>query len=375
MLRTIGVDVSVASLGSPDRAIEALPTIEKEEAERSVYIKRQGALAALSSLIAWGFRAPARTLRVIALAVFSAGAHPRRIAAHLAYLGQASLVADWLRRTGHTRLHAHFCSTVAMLCGELSGVSWSFTIHGPAEFDDVIAFSLVEKVRRAKAVIAISGFARSQVLRHVSPDMWPRVTVVPLGIEPESYMPPAARSRGARVELLTVGRLAPVKAQSLLVEAVRRLRDAGRVVRLRIVGAGPDRSRLERLIAEGSLEGVVELVGPLASDAVTRMYAETDIFALPSFAEGVPVVLMEAMAMQRPCVSSNLMGIPELIEHGVTGMLARPADVDDVVRKLTVLLDDESLCRRIGTAARATVQRDYDLHTNVARLAAVIVPT
>jgi len=374
LLRALGLTVDVASLGSPDRSLAALPTIEREEAESSTYIKQQGLTAAAASYLWWCIRAPGRSLAATRLALRVAGPHPRRVAAHIAYLGQACLVADWLRRTGHQRLHSHFCSTVAMLAGELSGVPWSVTIHGPSEFDDVVGFALSEKVARAAQVIAISFFAQSQVLRHVAPQYWEKVSVVPLGIDPADYTPPPARAGGERAELLTVGRLAPVKAQSLLIAAVRQLRDEGRLVRLRIVGTGPDEERLAALIASYGLEGTVVLVGPLPADAVTRMYAETDIFALPSFAEGVPVVLMEAMAMERPCLSSRLMGIPELIEDGVNGILVRPADVDDVAHGLRILLDDPALGRRLGIAARKSVVSRYDLRTNVALLASTLVP-
>jgi glycosyltransferase involved in cell wall biosynthesis len=120
--------------------------------------------------------------------------------------------------------------------------------------------------------------------------------------------------------------------------------------------------------------GVVELVGPLSAGEVTKMYAETDIFALPSFAEGVPVVLMEAMAMERACVASRIMGIPELIDDGVEGILVRPADAVDTARGIRMLLDDPDLRRRIGQAGRQRVMRDYDIRTNVARLADVLMP-
>ena len=373
-LRALGVEVDVASLVTPDRALDALSVIEREEAERAVYIKRQGVAAGVASYLGWCIRAPARTLAATVLALRIAGPQPVRIAANIAYLGQGCLVADWLHRTRHESMHSHFCSSVAMYAGAVSGVSWSQTIHGPVEFDDVAGTAMVEKVAHAAKVVAISGFARSQILRHVPPEHWDRVVVIPLGIDPDAYPPPAERPLDGRAELLTVGRLASVKAQTMLIEAVRQLRDEGRTVRLRIVGTGPDEARLARQIAAHGLEGVVELVGPLLAEAVTRMYADTDIFALPSFAEGVPVVLMEAMAMERPCLSSNLMGIPELIENGVNGVLIRPADLDDLVRGLRLLLDDPALRRRMGVAARQRVVRDYNLQTNVARLADFLVP-
>ncbi|HYW49337.1 MAG TPA: glycosyltransferase family 4 protein [Gemmatimonadaceae bacterium] len=374
-LRDIGVDVEVASLTDPDRGMDALPAIEREEAAQTAYIKRKGLTAGGLSVLGWLFRSPQRLVSVTKSAVTLAGWNPRRLAAHLAYLGQAALVADWLRSSGHRSLHCHFSSTVAMLAAHLADVPWSVTIHGPAEFDDVVAFGLVPKVASAWKVVVISGFARSQVLRHVPPAHWDRVVVVPLGIDPADYSPAPERPAGPRVELLTVGRLASVKAQGLLIDAVRLLHDEGRRLRLRIVGTGPDQARLETQIARHALQGVVELVGPLPAESVTRLYAEVDIFALPSFAEGVPVVLMEAMAMELPCVSSRLMGIPELITDGEDGLLVTPADVSDVARALRHLIDDRQLRRRMGLAARERVLRAYNLRVNVERLADQLLPS
>lgn len=243
-LRSQGVDVCVASLGAPDRAISALPDIERDEAQRATYIKRMGVAAALASFLAWGLRSPTRVLEAMGSAIRLAGPHPRRLAAHIAYLGQACLVADWLRSQHLDRMHCHFASTVAMLASQISGTPWSLTIHGPAEFDDVAGFGLAPKVSSARKVIVISGFARSQVLRHVDPSLWDRVVTVPLGIDLGDYEPPAARVVGERTELLTVGRLAPVKAQALLIDAVALLSKEGRKLRLRIVGSGPDHALL-----------------------------------------------------------------------------------------------------------------------------------
>jgi glycosyltransferase involved in cell wall biosynthesis len=371
-LRALGVEVEVASLAEPDRAITSLPEIERSEAERAVYIKRKGVVAGAISYLRWSVRAPASVLRTTRRAIRLAGIAPRRFAAHIAYLGQACLVADWLRERRHDRMHCHFSSTVAMLAAELTGTPWSFTIHGQAEFDDVIGFGLTEKVVSASTIVSISGFARSQVLRCCDPLFWDRVVTVPLGIDTDDYTPPPARVVGARTEILTVGRLAPVKAQALLIDAVALLHAEGRAIRLRIVGGGPDRDMLERHVRARQLQQVVEFTGPQPAHEVTRLYGETDIFALPSFAEGVPVVLMEAMAMEIPCVASRLMGIPELIADGVEGILVRPADVIDTARGIRLLVDDPALRTSLGRAARARVARDYSLTPNVARLADVL---
>jgi colanic acid/amylovoran biosynthesis glycosyltransferase len=372
-LRALGVEVDVASLTSPDRAFADLPIQERDESSRCAYIKKRGAIAALASVLGWVGRSPLQFWSAARLALRLSSGGARRRAAHVAYLGQACLVADWLVATKHARLHCHFSSTVAMLAARLAGIPWSLTIHGPGEFDDIAAFGLVEKVASAERVVVISGFARSQVLRHVSPALWERVVVVPLGIAPADYLPPPDQSPGRCTELLTVGRLAPVKAQALLIDAVAMLCAEGCSVRLRIVGTGPDREMLKAKIVAQNLVGHVELVGPLPPEAVTKLYAETDIFALPSFAEGVPVVLMEAMAMRRPCVASRIMGIPELIEDERDGLLVRPADVVDVVRAIRTLIEDPALRVRIGVAARERVVRDYDIDVNVARLADVLM--
>lgn len=371
-LRRLGVEVDVASLADPDRALALLPEIEREEATRAVYIKAKGVIAGSISYLRWLLRSPVRVLSTTRRAILLGGSSPQRLAAHCAYLGQACMVADWLRASGHDRVHSHFSSTVTMFAAEISETPWSLTIHGPGEFDNVVGFGLAQKVASADRVITISGFARSQVLRWSDPSFWSRVAIVPLGIRLSDYAPPPARVRGSRTEILTVGRLAPVKAQVLLIDAVAALHAEGHAVRLRVVGGGPDREMLETHVRNTGLQQVVEFVGPQPPAEVTRLYAESDIFALPSFAEGVPVVLMEAMAMELPCVASRIMGIPELIDDGVDGVLVKPADVADTVRGLRQLIEDESARSSLGKAARRRVERDYDIARNVERLADVL---
>jgi glycosyltransferase involved in cell wall biosynthesis len=162
--------------------------------------------------------------------------------------------------------------------------------------------------------------------------------------------------------------LAPAKAYHLLIAAVARLVEKGRKVELTIVGGGPERQSLEDAISEWDLDGVVHLAGPCNHDRVVDFYARADAFALASFAEGVPVVLMEAMAMEIPCVATWITGVPELIRDGIDGLLVPPADPEALADALEKLMDDPALGGRLAASARRRVLELYNLERNSGRL-------
>jgi len=172
-------------------------------------------------------------------------------------------------------------------------------------------------------------------------------------------------------EILCVGRLTPAKGQHLLVQALTALLATGRRARLRIVGDGVDRPSLESLVACSALGDSVVFEGAVNQDRIRSLYARADCFCIPSFAEGIPVVLMEAMAMEIACVTTHITGIPELIRHGIEGLLVAPSDVDGLVGALASLIDDPALRSRLGQAGRRRVLAEYDLGANVEALAAV----
>ena len=172
-------------------------------------------------------------------------------------------------------------------------------------------------------------------------------------------------------DIISVAQLTPVKAQHILIDAVARLVQEGREVRLRLVGEGADRSSLENHIFECGLSAKVRLEGALNQDYLRNLYHESDVFALASFAEGVPVVLMEAMAMEIPCVATWIAGIPELIQDGVDGLLVAPSDVDQLSTAIRRLMDDPDLRTRIAIAGRRKIIDKYNLSVNTGRLAEV----
>jgi glycosyltransferase involved in cell wall biosynthesis len=172
-------------------------------------------------------------------------------------------------------------------------------------------------------------------------------------------------------QLVSIGRLTPAKGQVLLIQACAQLRDQGVPFHLTMVGDGPDRGRVEAAITTLRLQQQVDLTGSLTQAGVRSQLARSDVFVLPSLAEGIPVVLMEAMASYVPCISTPVNGIPELIEHGHTGLLATPGDVDSLVTQLTALCTNPGLRQRMALAAYTKVTQHFDLFSNVRALGGV----
>ena len=367
-LRALGHEIATASINRPDRPVDSMQAYEREEAERTYFVKRDGALGALAALALWLTLAPVRLLAMLRFAAsLRAGG---RWWSGLAYAVEAAMVARWMRReqTGH--LHVHFGNagaTVGVLVKRLNACHLSYTIHGPDEFDDVPGQHLALKMREADAVVCISQFARGQLMRISDPAQWPKFRLCRLGVDPSQF-DFALREPGARTRLLCVGRLTPAKCQVLLVQACARLRDDGVAFHLTLVGAGPDRERVEAQVAALDLGEHVTLTGALNQEQVRDQFARADVFVLPSLAEGIPVVLMEAMSSGVPCVTTPVNGIPELVEHERTGLLAMPGDVDSLAQRLRRLIAEAALRGALALAAREKVLADFDLARNVTAL-------
>ena len=283
----------------------------------------------------------------------------------LFYFAEAIAVWAELRRRGLQHVHVHFANPaadVAMLATEFGGDDWrwSLTLHGPAEFFEVKGNRLPEKLTSAAFVACASDWSRSQAMSLVPAEVWPRFTVVRGGVDAAQWHA-AAREPNTRLEILNVGRLAPVKGQALLIDAIALLRGGGVDVHARIVGDGPERNLLQNRIDELALNDAVELTGPVGQDRIRELYGQADVFCLPSFREGLPFVLIEALAMELGVVATRIMGIPELVEDGDSGLLVTPGRVDELADALTQLARDPERRRKLGAAGRATVEREYEL--------------
>jgi colanic acid/amylovoran biosynthesis glycosyltransferase len=370
-LRRLGFDVSAASISSPDRPLEALSSQEREETARTYYVKPVPApKVCLLNLVEFLCH-PFAYLRGLLFALGLARGSARRAAFHVAYFAEAILVGRYMRSRGISHVHANFSATVSLIATRVFPVTMSFVIHGFGEVQNPGESQLAERVRGSLFVRTVSHHGRSQAMLACDRTHWPKLILVPLGIDAEKFVP-ATRSSQPPPLLICVGRLAPEKGQAQLLDAVHALHAEGLRVRLRFVGDGPDRIWLEKRAAEMGISKAVEFAGWVDPRQIAAHYAETDICVLSSLAEGIPVVLMEAMAMEVPCVAPRITGIPELIEHGVDGMLFTTADVEDLTRQIRFLLDSPDLRAKMGKQARGRVLRDYDITRNTERFAQIL---
>ena len=365
-LRRMGFRIDVASINDPDRSDERLTAEERAEAGAAWYVKAQGASGALRATFVTLLLHPAGFLRGACFAL--------RLGGSFFYFIEALMIGRWMEKTGQKHLHVHFAtpaSTVGLLLTRIFPFTLSITVHGPDEFYDVPGYHLQRKIAESRLLCAIGMFARSQLMKIAAADHWSKIRVTPLGVDPEIFSPRPFRESVDCFEVLCVGRLVPAKGQRILVAAIARLVAEGRSVRLRIVGEGPDRASLEAEVRALSLNGTVIFEGAVNQDRIRDLYRSAEVFALASFAEGIPVVLMEAMAMEIPCVTTFITGIPELIRSEVDGLLVPPSDEAALARAIARLMDDAGLRRRIGKSGRLRVIENYNLRRNVEGLAEV----
>jgi len=358
-LRALGFDVRVASIREPDRPFEELTVEEQEEHRVTFYIKPAGPTAALRANIGLLLRRPLAYANTLFYALSLRGT-----ARNLLYFAEAAVFSEWMRRERLDQVHMHFTTTVGLLARRLSRVRTSATIHGSDEFVDPKGFHLAQKVAAFDLVCAISEYGRSQLMRFSDSRHWGKLRVARLGVDVDVYSPRPFRYNPTPFEILTVGRLAAVKGLHVLLGAFERLVRDGRDVRLRIAGDGPERANLENEVVRLGLQETVILEGWKSPAQLQSLYAQTDIFALASFAEGIPVVLMEAMAMEIPCVASWITGIPELIRNEVDGLLVPPAGQEELAAALARLMDDSDLRLRLARSARRRVLEEYNLTCN-----------
>ena len=344
---------------------ELVDEADKQELEKTRVILQEGIVGLLLGLLSVALSAPLPFVRALKLALTVGWGSERGVVLHLAYLAEACILLGWLRECQITHLHAHFgtnSTTVAMLCGVLGGPPYSFTVHGPEEFDKAAAISLGEKINRAAFVVAISSFGRSQLYRWCDRQHWSKIYIVRCGVD-RSFLSGEFVPIAETPQLVCVGRLSEQKGHLLLLEAAQQLGKAGVPFKLAFVGDGELRSEIEASIAKHNLQDSIEITGWASSDTVRKYLLESRALVLPSFAEGLPVVIMEALALNRPVVSTYVAGIPELVDPGKCGLLVPAGDADALAVAMRTILQmpvaDLEAWGRTG-AERVALQHDID---------------
>jgi glycosyltransferase involved in cell wall biosynthesis len=369
-LERLGFEVTrIALRGWDGKLVDAEDHVERK---RTRYVLHEGASALLLALTHKLFTRPVRLMRTLALAWRMSRRADRPLSLHLAYLAEACRIEPWLRAADVRHLHAHFgtnSAEVAMLVHTLGGPRWSFTVHGPEEFDRGSLIGLAEKVRQCTFVIAISSYGRSQLYRFAEHAHWPKVHVVHCGLEKTFHAAPAGLAPAVR-RFVCVGRLCEQKGQLLLVEAARRLATQGTEFELIFAGDGELRPEIELLVARYALQAKIRVTGWISSQQVRDEILAARALVLPSFAEGLPVVLMEAMALRRPVITTYIGGIPELVRQGEHGWLVPAGDVEALIEAMRSCLNAPSeMLTRMGQAAHERVLTQHDVDAEAVKLA------
>jgi colanic acid/amylovoran biosynthesis glycosyltransferase len=344
---------------------EITPDVEdQKEQARTMYVLRRGAWGVVAPTLRLLLTSPLKMCQALRLAIHVSRRSDHGMLLHLIRLAEACCVLSWLRACGSRHLHAHFgtnSAEVAMYARCLGGPSYSCTIHGPEEFEAPMC--IAEKVRRSAFVAAISSFGRSQLYMRCATADWPKIQLVRCGVEPAFYrqITPVAPQNH---RLVCVGRLCEAKGQLLLVEAVGQLRSRGISMELVLAGDGPLRGEIEASIKRLGLGEQIRITGWISSEDVRREMLAARALVLPSFAEGLPVVIMEAMCLRRPVLSTFVAGIPELVRSGQNGWLF-PAgslqELADAMKDCLAKTDHE--IQQMGDAAfeRATTLHAVDV--------------
>ncbi|WP_439626247.1 glycosyltransferase [Gemmata sp.] len=372
----VGVEaagVTVARFAIRPPGADIVDPADRAEVARTRSLLAAGKPALLLAALGMLLTHPVKWFRAFRTAWRLGGAAGKRLR-HLIYLVEACLLVRWLRWCGAEHLHTHFGTNpaaVALLARTLGGPPYSFTVHGPEEFDRPDALALREKIAGAAFVVAISSFGRSQLFRWARYEDWGKVRVVRCGVDAafldDGPLPPAENNR-----LVCVGRLAEQKGQLLLVAAAARLADAGHDFELVLAGDGPMRREVEAAVRGHGLGGRVRVTGWLSNAQVRAEMIAARAMVLPSFAEGLPVVIMEALALGRPVVTTFVAGIPELVRDGVNGWLVPAGDVARLADALAAALEatPEELAA-MGAAGAEAVRAAHNAATEGRKLAAL----
>ncbi|HEY0160116.1 MAG TPA: glycosyltransferase [Thermoanaerobaculia bacterium] len=321
------------------------------------------------------FKQPRNYLRVLSTLILGTFVRPSTLLRTIALFPKSVHLATVLPERGVHHLHAHFAThatTMAYIISSLTGLTYSFTVHGPDVF--VHRLLLREKIRRAKFVRSVSVFNKAFLSGLYPEETYGKIDVVRTGVNPDVYEEAAsehAAKPNPRPLIVSIADLTPSRGFPYLVDACARLVKAGMDVECRIVGEGPLRAVTEQWIAEHGISDNVHLIGARPQHEVAALMGQSDVFVLPSIVatdgqmDGIPVSLMEAMAAAKPVIASSISGIPELVHHEVSGLLVDAAHPERVAQAITRLVRDPALSERMGRAGQQKVRKYFDVRRNI----------
>ncbi len=344
------------------------------EHARTERVLEAGAARLLADLAGRGTASPAQFAAALRLARRRARAGEGSLARQLIYLAEGARVAGRARALGLAHVHAHFgtnSARVAAYARLLGGPRFSFTVHGPEEFDNPQALDLGGKLALAEFCVAVSSYGRSQLCRWAAPGDWDKIHVVHCGLDLARWAEPQPLPPGP-FHMVAVGRFAEQKGFGLLIRAFALAWRRNPALRLSLVGDGELRPQVESLIAAEGMGNAVRLLGWQDEAGVRAAMDAAHALVTPSFAEGLPVVIMEAMACARPVIATYIAGIPELVRPGLEGWLVPAGDAAALAETMLQAAETapEALAA-MGARARARVTERHDIRESARRLAAL----
>jgi glycosyltransferase involved in cell wall biosynthesis len=354
-LRNRGLDIQTFSIRSP-LAAEIISDNDRREHENTWYLLPASPLLLIWAHLVSLIQHPIRYFKTLKLAFKHStpgiSLHP------LFYFVEAIYLAAELKRRKITHLHNHFAQAgaiVGLLASRYLDIKWSFTVHGTSEFDGAAGSLLNDKLAAADFVPCVSYFGRAQVMRLVNPIHWSKLFISRCGVDLEN-MPQRIEDNHDTIRILCIARLSPEKGILGLIEAFDKALKQNPNLELRIIGEGSDRPIIEQKLPKNC-----QLLGRASEAEVFKELTSTDIFVISSFMEGLPVVLMEALAIKVPVIAPCVAGIPELVTDGKSGLLFSPSNWEQLSERLLQLSNDRELRNNLATEGQRRVQAEFDI--------------
>ena len=366
-LRSQGVDIHTFSIRPPAKA-EVMSDVDQRDFDETFYVLPPRPVPTLRANAKMLLKRPGRYLRALKTSIGHRNPGLKNLLYSGFYFLEGMILAEELERRGVDHIHGHFANPsahVALAAVVYTGIGWSLSLHGLGDFDYPGGPLLAEKVEHARFIACVTEYGQAQAMRLTSPDQWSKLCVVRCGIEldklPEK---PKDRPQG-RLRFICVARLSPEKGILGLFEAFASAKNAGLDAELVLVGDGPDREAIEAKAAELGLSQDIILKGRLPEQTTLEEIAGADVLVLASFMEGLPVVLMEALALNVPVIAPCVAGIPELVVHGETGLLFTAGNWAMLASRLTEIAGDEGARRRMAEAGRRRIVEEFDVARSV----------
>lgn len=368
-LEELGINIERFSIRSVSELVDQADQLELKKTR---FILQAGVISLLSNLLLTVVTRPIRFLSTLRLTFEIGWGQDRGLLIHLAYLAEACLLLRWTKNADISHIHAHFAfnpTAVAMLCHTLGGPTYSFTVHGPESIDRAIILALGEKIKRATFVAAISSYCQSQLYRWCDRTDWSKIHIIHCGLD-EPFFAQIPTPIPQNSSFVCVARLGEQKGHFVLLAAASQLAREGWQFKLILVGDGPLRPQIEAMVVQYGLQQHVELTGWLSNAAVRQQILASQIMVLPSFAEGLPVVIMEALALGRPVISTYIAGIPELLENNLCGWLVPSGSIEaltSVMRHALQLPPPE--LEQMSQVGRERVRQQHNVTLEAQKLA------